>query len=371
MQASDHLDDVEPQIEASGIGRLYVLAWFPYLAVYTFVLASMSGLPLVDASLGALANVLPAALLGILVLHSPVSSRVRRPLLGHLSRGLVFTLAAVCGTWLLFLPMWRWRFGRWLPEHLDWRPLPWQLFIAALIYVVLATLAESLHLRRRLERERARAARARALQSRAELESLRAQLDPHFLFNTLQTLLELFRSEPNRAEEALERFADLLHYQQTTRRKRSGLVALSEEWRFTASYLHLEQLRLGDRLEFHLHGSPEALRQMVPTFTLQPLVENAVRHGLGPRARGGRVAIRAEVSGSVLSLEVDDDGVGAEPDSLVRTRGLGLRLVRDRLEALYGARARLTLDTRPEGGCTVTLDLPLDSEATGSAPGDR
>jgi signal transduction histidine kinase len=194
------------------------------------------------------------------------------------------------------------------------------------------------------------------LAAEARLAALRRQLNPHFLFNALHSLAVLVRNDPAAAQVAIEQLGELLRY--TLAETDADEVPLSEEWRFTKTYLDLEQIRFGTRLSVTDRVAPETLSHLVPTFTLQILVENAVRHGIGPLAAGGVVSIRSSVQDGSLTLQVSDSGAGARDASAVDRRGRGLRLLRERLTGLYGDRATLVTRTVPDQGFTATVTLP-------------
>jgi LytS/YehU family sensor histidine kinase len=137
-------------------------------------------------------------------------------------------------------------------------------------------------------------------------------------------------------------------------------VPLSREWEFVRSYLELERVRLGDRLRVTLEADDAALATAVPPFSLQPVVENAILHGIAPRASGGSVAVSARRSGGRLILTVADDGLGTPPAAVAASPRIGLRLLQERLGALYAGRARLSFDNPERGGFRVCLDLPDD-----------
>src|SRR5262249_8098892 len=137
-------------------------------------------------------------------------------------------------------------------------------------------------------------------------------------------------------------------------------VPLSREWEFVSSYLELERIRLGDRLRVSIDADPEALEVAVPPFALQPLVENAITHGVATRAAGGRVAVSAKRGDGRLRLSVSDDGPGATEAEIAASPRLGLRLLRERLAALYGDRARVRFEAPAGGGLAVSLELPID-----------
>jgi len=169
--------------------------------------------------------------------------------------------------------------------------------------------------------------------------------------------------EPASAEAALERLGDVLRYALRVQSERLDEVRLREEWGFVDRYLSLERLRLGDRLRSQLEADEGLLDAIVPAFSLQPLVENAVRHAIAPRAGGGRIVVSARRAGSRLVLAVEDDGAPAEAgaggDAPPRRAGIGLRLIRERLAALYGEAASLDTGRSTLGGFRATVTLPL------------
>jgi LytS/YehU family sensor histidine kinase len=222
---------------------------------------------------------------------------------------------------------------------------------------VIVGVAHALTAARRVREREAAAARADAARARAELSALRARLDPHFLFNTLHSVGALVRADSAAAESALERFADLLRYVLDAERGGRDDVALHDELAFVRSYLALEQLRLGERLQVVEEVDPDALECAVPPLTLQPLVENAIRHGLAPLARGGTLRVTAGFDGDLLALEVADDGAGADAATTSRAAGLGLSTVRQRLQGRW-PEARTDVVTAPGEGFVVRLRLP-------------
>jgi sensor histidine kinase YesM len=230
--------------------------------------------------------------------------------------------------------------------------LPSQLFTyAAILGGVLAY-----HYSRALfEREVAAGELATEL-AEARLRALRAQLRPHFMFNALNSVAMLVRSgRGTEAVDTIARVSDLL---------RDGLgdderaeVTLEEEVALARRYLAIEEVRFADRLEVRVELTEQAKTARVPRLILQPLVENAVRHGIGASAAAGRVEIRARTSHDELVVTVSDDGPG--PSAASRTNGVGLKNTRDRLQAAYGSAARLTLEHGPEGGAIATVVIPL------------
>jgi two-component system, LytTR family, sensor kinase len=187
----------------------------------------------------------------------------------------------------------------------------------------------------------------------ARLSMLRAQLQPHFLFNTMNTISSLMYKDVAGADRVLQRLAGFLRLTLETASAKE--VRLETEMEYTSRYLDIEETRFSDRLAVERQIAPGVLDAMVPTLILQPFVENAIRHGVGARAEGGRIWIRAERAGALLRVEVEDDG---EAPQEVR-EGVGLGNARSRLAAMYGERARLEAGAGAAGGFRVTMELPF------------
>lgn len=213
-------------------------------------------------------------------------------------------------------------------------------------------------------RFRERDLRAQALEAQlasAQLEALRVQLQPHFLFNTLHGIAGLVRDNNNSAAvDMITGLSELLR--QALENSGKQEVPLAEELEFTERYLAIQQMRFSDRLTVDVDVASDVLSAVVPNLILQPLVENAVRHGVARKAAAGRIAIRAHRSGDRLCLQVLDDGPGYSPNgngsSGVRSTGIGLRNTRDRLDRLYGRESTFDVRTRAEGGTEAVVTLP-------------
>ncbi len=211
---------------------------------------------------------------------------------------------------------------------------------------------------REMEEVRLVDARLREEAARAELAALQARINPHFFFNTLNTITSLLEEDVRAAEELLETLADLFRYAFDVADTVS--VPLADEIAFTQGYLRIEQARFGDRLRVVWRVDPRSLAVRVPGLVLQPLLENGVGHGLAPRARGGCIEVTTAVEGSTLRIDVLDDGVGLPDDGgpLIRD-GHGLGNIARRLETFYGGRATLELSTAPDrAGTRARLTLP-------------
>jgi two-component system LytT family sensor kinase len=201
---------------------------------------------------------------------------------------------------------------------------------------------------------------SRARLAEAEVRALRAQISPHFIFNALTAIASFVRSDPERARELLLEFADFTRY---SFRRHGQFTTLAEELRSIDKYLALERARFGDRLEVTLQVAPEVLPVAVPVFVLQPLVENAVRHGLEKKPGRGHISIVAEDAGPECRISVEDDGVGMDPQqarsSLAgRNNGIGLANVDERLRTVFGTDFGLLVETAPGAGTKVSLRIP-------------
>lgn len=204
------------------------------------------------------------------------------------------------------------------------------------------------------ERARAEAVERRALQ--AQLQLLQAQLEPHMLFNTLANLQGLIAIDPVRAQHMLDQLIQFLRATLTASRSESATLA--QEFALTDAYLGLMSVRMGERLKYTLALPSELAGAAVPPMLLQPLVENAIAHGLEPKLEGGHIAVSARRDGASLVLAVADDGLGPDAQAGKPGTSVGLSNTRERLAALFGERASLTLAAAPGGGAIATITLP-------------
>jgi two-component system, LytTR family, sensor kinase len=192
----------------------------------------------------------------------------------------------------------------------------------------------------------------------ARLNALRMQLDPHFLFNALNTISAQVERDPRMARTMIERLGDLLRRSLDLRDKEE--IPLAEELAFLDHYLAIQRIRFGNRLKIDIDVDPAVRYTPVPCLLLQPLVENAIRHGLSPRASGGTIAVSVCAIDRLLQICVVDDGVGLPAGwSLESSPGIGLSLTRDRILGLYPGVGRLVVRSRAEGGTEASVTLPL------------
>jgi len=197
-------------------------------------------------------------------------------------------------------------------------------------------------------------AEARRLAAEAQLASLEARVDPHFLFNTLNSIAALVRDRPNDAERVIEQLSSLMR--SSLDRRASSLVTLEEELTLVRSYLEIERIRFGERLRFGIQSASEQGAALVPRLSLQTLVENCVKYAVSPSREGAAVAVRAAADGGRLRVSVEDDGPGFDAAHLPEAHGL--QLLKSRLAMTFGDRAACRIESRP-GRTKVVLDLPL------------
>src|SRR5215210_7553725 len=205
--------------------------------------------------------------------------------------------------------------------------------------------------------------------SQAQLQALKMQLHPHFLFNALHSISALVHTDPEAADKMIARLGDFLRL--TLESSAAQVVPLSQELEFLNCYLEIERTRFRDRLTTQIEAEPQVLDCRVPNLILQPIVENAIRHGVSQRSAHGHVEVRAARAGSSLRLEVRDNGRGLpEGAEACRSKqgGVGLANTRARLQQLYGGDYRFEISNAPAGGAVVTLELPLHGSTAEPAP---
>ena len=210
----------------------------------------------------------------------------------------------------------------------------------------------------------------RRLVAQAELTALRAQINPHFFFNALNSVATLIHDDPPRAETLLENLADLFRH---AFRPSTEIIPLQQELELIETYLAVESVRLGDRLRFAKFVPADALSVPLPALTIQPLIENAIRHGIGRQRDGGAITLSASRRNGSLTVIVADTGVGiapAERETLFE-RGVGLSNVNRRLIHLYGPASKLRIDSAAGQGTTVSFSIPLEGRHGNHTNADR
>jgi glucose-6-phosphate-specific signal transduction histidine kinase len=339
----------------------YLLGWTPFFLLYTIALhATNSPRSWTGSFFDTTFYFLPGIVLGLGVWWFVGQMGRRRHHWGkfigiHLIGGLVFSIA-----WHgLFLASLYLSMGAAMARQFYNGQALWMMLIGLLVYGVLAGMCSVSSLAKQVRERDLNAAKAESLRVRAEMEALRGQLDPHFLFNTLHSITALVREDSIRAEEALLQFGDLMRFVISAKRDGADEIPLGEELAFVDRYLGLEKLRLGERLEVERSYTPEALACWIPVFTVQPLVENAIRHAIAPHREGGTLKLSAQIGGNLLEIRVEDNGPGAEPTMIEKAGGVGIGAIRQRLKLRHGEAAALNVDTALGRGFRVAISLPV------------
>ena len=239
--------------------------------------------------------------------------------------------------------------------------LIWGVFTGSLYYWVIIGVYMAFLYPRLYQAQRAAAAELQSQLSRAQLDALRLQLHPHFLFNTLNAIAALAPGDSARAQRMLARLGDLLRHTLDTD---AAEITVEEELRLLAPYVEIQRLRFEERFRYSERIAPEALPALVPALLLQPLVENAVQHGVSRLPEGATVTLAVARRGEQLVLEVTDDGPGPGNGSK-SGNGIGLANTRARLAQLYPGAHRVDLTAGPDGGARVTVEIPFRTAGRG------
>lgn len=331
---------------------LYGLAWSAFGAAY-MAMFMLEQAPVAHAADSALRVVVTAALLGVATVA--IVARVRPPfgpvgIGAHVVAGVLYPVLWVSSVAASRAVDSALRTGVLTIAFPQPSVIVWHLVAGVLVYATIVATTYSIENARNAERAR----------REAEYRRFTAQLNPHLLFNTLQSVMSLIRSDPAAAQNALDHFAELLRRAIRVHGMTRDLIPFGEEWGLAMTALELEKLRLGDRLRVDAERGGDVDEIPVPAYVLQPLVENAVRHGIAPRAEGGVLTLRATRQGARLRIEVHNDaGTGRSPDPEERGHGIGIQAVRERLAHVFGERADMVVDDTRGGRFTVRLALPI------------
>lgn len=353
----------------AAVWRAYLLGWVPLATVYMVATETdgdwARGFSLWSALQGTARNLGPAFVL--LVAVWPYSGWLERrsfsPLrlaLNHAGMALVFSW-----TWhaLVYAVIWA-NQGEAQADRARANWFIWQTMWGMMLYWAAAGGFTAYRAVLRARLEAAASAQAQALLARTELAALRNKLNPHFLFNTLHSIIALTRKDGTRAEQALLVFSDMLRYVLDTEKAGRDQVPLQQELDFTRAYLDLEALRLGHRLQVQWEVDDAALSLAVPALSVQPLVENSIKHAFNPRSAPGllRITVLRDDGARQLRIGITDDGPGCTPQSLAGASGLGLRTVQRRLALEHGALGGLRITTAPGAGFRAEITLPIDHD---------
>jgi signal transduction histidine kinase len=346
--------------------RTYALAWLPILLIYMVAVETdgiwTRGFNLFSAMHGTVRNLGPTFLLLLLLwpLTGWMEARrfgAARQIAVHAGTAVLFAFAYYALLWLLIAA----ESGVAAAERARENWFIWQIQIGMLIYAAAAGAFAAYRAVQRARQEAAAAAQAQMLLARTELAALRNKLNPHFLFNTLHSILALVRKDAVRAEQALFGFSEMLRYLLDTERSGEDQVLLRDELAFTEQYLALESIRLGDRLKIDWQVDDEALAASVPALTVQPLVENSIKHAFNPRSEPGTLMVRVQLAGDRVEIDVADDGPGVQlpaDGGLPPGTGLGLPTVARRLALRWGSAASFKVQSAPGAGFQVKVAIP-------------
>jgi two-component system LytT family sensor kinase len=234
-----------------------------------------------------------------------------------------------------------------------------EMFWSMLVYCLIVGVWEAYHYHQRFVSAELQMERLQRNFSEARLNSLRMQLDPHFLFNALNTVSSQVEREPKLARKMIEHLGDLLRLSLNSQGVQE--ISLAEELAFLDHYLAIQRIRFGDALKIEMRIAPDVKDAMVPNLFIQPLVENSIRHGISKRARGGTIVLSAQRLEERLVLQVLDDGVGLPDGWAFEThKGVGLSVTRERFAGLYpGNTSHFDVRRRIEGGTDVSISFPL------------
>jgi uncharacterized protein (DUF2249 family) len=325
-------------------------AWLPFFVLW-LIFGMQMGTPFRRALPFSLYAIGSAALLGLLVTRlcaaMPLPRELRPRFYGlHVTAAASYALVWAAGVAALTF-------------FLERRAIPRTAVVGwflegVWIYAIIAGASYAFQTQRR-------ALRAEKDLALARLDALRSRLHPHFLFNALHTVGALVRHDPAEAESAAEKLGDMLRY--TLRDGDADVVPFADEWEFTRRYLEFEQLRYGERLRVVADIDPRSLACSAPSFALQTLVENSVRHSIDRRPEGGRVEIQARASEDRLHIRVRDDGGNGTTPSESGAR-YGLSALRERLDGVYGGDAKLDV-VRSDAGFEVSFTIPCGMRTPG------
>lgn len=344
---------------------LYAAGWVPMVLLYavaTRIDDLLSGnFKILEALLNAAHTLGPAPFL--LTLVWPVTGYLEKR-----SRGPVFAVVLHTITAILFVAVWHalvyassyLYYGPQIAQRMVQSWFIWQAMWGLMMYAVIAGVFHAVRAVEAARRQAVATAQAETLLMRSELVALRNKLNPHFLFNTLHSIIALTRKDGNAAETALLKFSDMLRYVLETEKSGVDMVRLEDELQFVRDYLDLESLRLGNRLSVNWQIDESAKSQIVPSLSVQPLVENSIKHAFNPRVQQGVLTISAKLDSvqNQLLIGVSDDGPGCDLAAVGQSTGLGVRTVERRLKLEYRDQATFDIATAPKAGFRVQMTIP-------------
>lgn len=229
----------------------------------------------------------------------------------------------------------------------------WDVYITSLLYIIQFGVMHGYSYHLQVKEQQAREAALKQLALQSELMALKAQLNPHFLYNVFNTISASVPRELEGTREMIASLADLFRYQ--LRATQEDLVPVADEITFVKKYLELEKARYGARLQLQLDIAGDVLDKKIPPMILQPLVENAIRHGISPKIEGGQVTVQIHRFGEKLQIQIADTGVGVKDKKAIWSKGIGLKNTAQRLEKMYGT--VLHLEDNLPSGLKISFEL--------------
>jgi len=300
---------------------------------------------------------------------------VNRSLL-HLAAGIVFTLAHISLRAMTPYGYWdqahrQWTSAIWDSHAHAFRMAPWavlrSMFLGSVVdditsvYIPIVLIAHAVSYYHRFRERELRATQLEGQLAKAHLQTLKSQLQPHFLFNTMHSISALMLTDVNAADRMMSRLSDLLRI--SLEAAGTQITTLNRELEFVNCYLDIEKVRFEERMNVIFDIAPETLDAQVPHLLLQPLVDNAVKHGISKLQGGGEIRITVNRQNGDLQLKITDNGPGLRGLSTLPANGLGLRITRERLESLYGQNQSLEVVSPPHGGLTICVSISIENPA--------
>lgn len=347
----------KPQITAKGIA-LALLAWLMYTLLSTALLASSEQVPILGAAYGMGSS---NALMGVLMIPSwylivrglyHKSGWVKAG--AHIAASIAFTII----WYFSYLALFDWIFGRELlgEQFIDNRG--WIMFSTFMIYLIAFAIIHTIESSKQLRIKKQQAAELKEASRQQEIATLKAQLNPHFLFNTLNSINATVTKDPEQTREMIAKLSEMLRYSLDSFEKEE--VSLSNELSFVKTYLSLEKRRLGERLNVEFAIDNDIKDIPIPPMIVQPLVENAVKHGIAPKEKGGTIILQIRQQNQRLHFHIEDTGQGM-PDLNIHKKqdGIGLKNTNEMLTKRYGKESELEITENEPQGTIVTFSIPI------------
>ncbi|MES2049353.1 MAG: histidine kinase [Pseudomonadota bacterium] len=345
--------------------QIYGLAWVVYACLIAIVLQ-------IDDVTNGRFNFADVLLVFVSILPAPLLLSLVWPLTGYLERNqaptgrmvsmhlvgaLAFSVVVFVLNYLIYFRL----LG--IRKQMPLARETWPFLYNLLMYGVVAGAFHGVRSSLASRRQALAISQAQMLLTAAELTALRNKLNPHFLFNTLHSIIALVRKDAMAAEAALFHFSDMLRYILDTEKSGNDRVMLDDELQFVRDYLDLEALRLGARLQVHWDIDARTTGISLPALSIQPLVENSIKHAFNPRSQPGKLSIRSHLNEVDRKLEIviADDGPGAENHTIENAGGMGIKTVERRLKLAYGEAADFQINTSTGLGFSIKFTIPLQS----------